>query len=101
MRRKLDGEYSMPNVYCISCLHFLKWDSELSVCKAFPNGIPLEIWHHEIDHLEPYEEDNGYQYEEKNTKVDQSIELIEDDGEFDILGERKTLVITKLSKPNE
>ena len=32
-------------------------------CKAFPRGIPLPIQAGEVDHQEPFEGDNGIQYE--------------------------------------
>lgn len=35
----------------------------LCTCKAFPNGIPLEIIREEVDHTKPYPGDNGIQYE--------------------------------------
>lgn len=35
-------------------------------CKAFIDGIPREILREEIDHTQPYEGDNGMQYEPKD-----------------------------------
>lgn len=41
---KLDGQYVNPSCYCIECKHLVKWSCEIAVCKAFPEGIPLEVW---------------------------------------------------------
>ena len=32
-------------------------------CRAFPDGIPAEILHGEVDHLKPYEGDGGIRYQ--------------------------------------
>jgi hypothetical protein len=32
-------------------------------CIAFPNGIPSKIWENDDDHSNPYEGDNGIQFE--------------------------------------
>ena len=32
-------------------------------CKAFPDGIPVEIMREKVDHEKPYPGDNGIQFE--------------------------------------
>lgn len=52
-------------VKCLSCEHYTVTDSYLPTCKAFPNGIPKEIWGERVDHTKPYPEDNGIQFQQK------------------------------------
>ena len=35
----------------------------LYACKAYPEGIPMEIVSNKIDHRKPYNGDNGIRYE--------------------------------------
>ena len=35
-------------------------------CKAFPNGIPDEIWEGNFDHRKPYSGDHGILFEAKS-----------------------------------
>ena len=46
---------------CIECkyFHFEDWGT----CDAFPGGIPLDILAANVAHDEPYEGDNGIQFE--------------------------------------
>jgi hypothetical protein len=48
---------------CVSCKHFVPDFT----CKAFPEGIPEEIYSGEFDHAKPYKkddvDDNGTQWE--------------------------------------
>lgn len=37
--------------------------TEVVYCSAFPDGIPIEIAYGDNPHTEPYEGDNGIQYE--------------------------------------
>jgi len=32
-------------------------------CRAYPTGIPDSIWENTVDHTQPYEDDNGVQFE--------------------------------------
>jgi hypothetical protein len=49
---------------CIFCKHYeIEWGIFAGTCKAYPDGVPLEIWSGEIDHSEPYPDDNGIQFE--------------------------------------
>lgn len=50
---------------CCFCKHF-NVDSiadPAMTCKAFPKGIPMEIWDGQNPHTAPYEGDNGIQFE--------------------------------------
>lgn len=52
---------------CAFCKH-LDWDrSSISYgryfCRAFPQGIPMEIATGEVEHTTPYPGDHGIQYE--------------------------------------
>jgi len=44
---------------CISCKHY----EGLWTCKAFPNGIPVEIRTGMFDHTKPRKGDGGIRYE--------------------------------------
>jgi len=47
---------------CYSCKHFDHFGVGFR-CAAYPFGIPREIIMGDIDHKEPYFNDNGIQYE--------------------------------------
>ncbi|MCD4805988.1 MAG: hypothetical protein K8R13_00090 [Methanococcoides sp.] len=47
---------------CIGCKHFIE-SIGMPACKAFPYGIPSEIWHDLKKHHESYEGDHGLQFE--------------------------------------
>lgn len=49
---------------CLSCGHR---ESKGRYCKAFPHGIPNDIWSGRYDHTKPYPGDNGVQYIELST----------------------------------
>ena len=63
----LDLEFSIP-VYseiCSFCAHF-DAHKEGRTCKAFPRGIPDQIWLGQIDHTSPSEGDHGIQFEKRS-----------------------------------
>lgn len=47
---------------CIGCKHFIDFSTP-PACKAFPEGIPSEIWHGFKKHHESYEGDHGIRFE--------------------------------------
>lgn len=54
-------QYPVFSEVCTFCRH---WDATAGrVCDAFPDGIPDPIWLGEHKHKEPYEGDNGIQFE--------------------------------------
>lgn len=58
----LDDSEIMEDPYspvCSFCKHVLGTKK----CKAFPQGIPAEIWEGENRHTSPYPGDNGIQFE--------------------------------------
>ncbi len=66
--------------WCEECMHlhpteFRKKMNEegeqefISICDAFPNGIPDEIYREGFDHTKPYPGDHGIQFEPIETKV--------------------------------
>lgn len=46
---------------CRSCAHLRPEGN----CKAFVNGIPVQIWVNNFDHTKPYPGDNGIRYKAK------------------------------------
>lgn len=62
----LDGDldYLVYSPVCTLCQHFTGTEPGQRTCKAFPAGIPSEIWRGENPHTEPYEGDQGIQYQE-------------------------------------
>jgi len=55
-------------ILCWSCERLI---SGTQKCKAFPDGIPEEIWSMEFDHHESYPGDNDIQF--KNVKEPQNV----------------------------
>jgi hypothetical protein len=37
-------------------------------CRAYPTGIPDAIWENEVDHKQPYEDDNGVRFTPRGGK---------------------------------
>ena len=58
-------EYMIFSSNCINCKHWEIHSDDLYQCKAFPDGIPPEIWTGKISHDNPYEGDHGIQFEPK------------------------------------
>lgn len=52
---------------CWTCKHFLYFgkDGKPLSCRAFPDGVPDEIYDNIVDHTESYFDDNGFQWEER------------------------------------
>jgi len=48
---------------CTKCKHFDFNNKDANTCKAFPKGIPDEIFLGKNDHKKPYFGDNGIQFE--------------------------------------
>lgn len=46
---------------CMSCAHFLD-EADGLACAAFPSGIPEPIINNEVDHRQPYPNDNGIMF---------------------------------------
>ena len=44
---------------CAKCANYI----QASICLAFPDGIPDEIWFDENDHHKPHPDDNGIKFE--------------------------------------
>lgn len=54
---------------CFSCKNYIKTtDDFIPLCKAFPNGIPMELYSGKVVHNKQYPNDNGYVYEVKDNK---------------------------------
>lgn len=51
---------------CVTCANLLDAGAKRQ-CKAYPNGIPDEVWTGLINHRRPYQGDNGIQYERRLT----------------------------------
>lgn len=47
---------------CKNCIE--KTENDIFVCRAFPDGIPEDVFWNRIDHTENIEGDNGIKYEE-------------------------------------
>ena len=55
---------------CNTCRHVIGSFAALHPkCRAFPDGIPIEIIHAYNDHKTPYPGDNGIQYEPDKAKI--------------------------------
>jgi hypothetical protein len=66
--KSFDGEDSayketILSKVCIFCKHWNKEDHVNHTCKAFPDGIPYNIWLGENNHKKPYPGDHGIRFE--------------------------------------
>ena len=53
-----------PSPICMDCRH-LTWDKgEPVTCRAFPAGIPEDIFLNGFDHRKPYPGDHGIRFEQ-------------------------------------
>ena len=48
--------------WCEDCKHF---NDDMDTCKAFPDGIPMDLLTGEVRHTEPREGDHEIQFEKK------------------------------------
>ena len=53
-------ETVMPD--CYKCIHKIEFGAD---CKAFPSGIPSDIFTNKVKHTKPYKGDNGIMFEPK------------------------------------
>jgi hypothetical protein len=60
-------EYLKKHSSCDLCKH-LKSEKNWN-CKAYPNGIPVEILNGSVNHYEHYIGDNGYLFEIDEKKI--------------------------------
>jgi len=56
----LDRSFALPaySTVCSFCARLNRFGMDRT-CRAFPKGIPDEIWLGKIDHTSPYSGDNG------------------------------------------
>ena len=54
---------TLPIIQCSRCKHFYSHIKKRNACKAYPDGIPTEIFSTELDHREPQKGDGGVQFE--------------------------------------
>lgn len=52
----------MTLTICLACARLREDDDGRPVCRAFPAGIPVDIWRGGFDHREPYRGDGGVRF---------------------------------------
>lgn len=56
---------STKSTPCFTCTHMVRrFDARPLQCKAFPDGVPQEIYSGVNDHKKPFPGDNGILFEE-------------------------------------
>src|SRR5262249_15596048 len=66
-----DSMTTGPRSQCDTCVHYrspfspegIKQDRDRSFCAAFPDGIPVAVFHNGADHRQPIEGDHGIRWE--------------------------------------
>ena len=48
---------------CVDCKHFTGTREHPHVCKAFPDGIPDDVYWGKVSHDKPVDGDHGIQFE--------------------------------------
>jgi len=56
---------------CFICKHLTEASAFKKTCKAFPNGIPEEIYFNDYDHKNPRHGDGGVRFEEGKNVLNQ------------------------------
>lgn len=77
---------------CFYCMHLSRLPREQMIvwrCKAYPEGIPEEIWRNEVVHNELVHGDQGILFEQKHDfpfklDIDKLAESKEKSREFDL-----------------
>lgn len=61
---------SLEAPQCNTCANLIReWGTDFR-CKAFPQGVPEELYTSCVSHTEPYPGDNGIQYEKYTGNLD-------------------------------
>jgi hypothetical protein len=63
------GSNNNPKMEVVGICHTCTYrHADLFTCKAFPEGIPVEVLVGRFLHVDPYDGDNGVQYKRKATQ---------------------------------
>jgi len=65
-----------PAPMCLFCKHLIETEEGRDVCKAFPEGIPDEIYFHYYDHRKEFPGDKGIRFEPVEKKYIERIESL-------------------------